>query len=156
MSHVPMVFQFPDARSAALAYDTLSEIGYHVHRAEQGGQAVVQVFVDHSELTSALEIAQAHGGDLRSAEDAEVDFAGDVAAVADYVDAADGQLYDMAYGMDMVRIPAHLVNEESYADLPGEPEGAVAVSGTGDAAASVSDFDPSGDDYDGFPGGVHL
>jgi hypothetical protein len=156
MSHVPIVFQFQDNRSAALAFDTLSEIGYHVHQAEQRGYKIIQVFVDHSELTSALEIAQAHGGELLSEEDAHVEFEGDVAAVADYVDAGDGQLYDAAYGMDMVPIPAHLVNEDLAADSLYPDDTFASAAGDGVSAQSSSDFDPSGDDYDGFPAGVHI
>lgn len=133
MSHVPMIFQFKDRHAASLAHDTLTEIGYHVHMADRGDQPVVQVFVDHSELTSALEIAQAHGGDLLPAEEQTY------ASAADVDTSGEGQLYNMAYGMDMVPIPAHLVNEDAGADAP-----------------LSSDFDPSGDDYDGFDAGVHM
>lgn len=144
MSHVPMIFQFQDRKSAALAYDTLKEIGYHVHRAEQADQAVVQVFVDHSELTSALEIAQAHGGDLIAAEagTGENQEFGSTSENDRQQVVTGGQLFNTAYGMDMVPIPAHLVNEDSIADEM--------------SSAEAPDFDPSGDDYDGFPAGVHL
>ncbi|SFK95959.1 hypothetical protein SAMN03159341_102391 [Paenibacillus sp. 1_12] len=121
MSYVPIVFRFPDDRSASLAYDTLVEIGYHVHQAEQEGQTIVQVFVDHSELTSALEIAQAHGGELMLADE-EITGEGDDGAGSDkfagieLTDTAESQLFNMAYGMNMVPIPAHLVNEDMFVD----------------------------------------
>lgn len=122
MSSVPIVFRFQDDGSAALAYDTLLEIGYHAHQDEQEGQWIVQVFVDHSELTSALEIAQAHGGELLLADEGITADEGDedddsgVYIGGDLTDAAGGQLFNTAYGLDMIPIPAHLVNEDEVVD----------------------------------------
>ncbi|MEK3721503.1 DNA/RNA helicase [Paenibacillus sp. FSL H8-0034] len=119
MSSVPIVFRFQDDGAAALAYDTLLEIGYHAHQDEQEGQWIVQVFVDHSELTSALEIAQAHGGELLLLDEGTTGDEDDDSGVftgGDLTDAAGGQLFNTAYGLDMISIPAHLVNEDEVAD----------------------------------------
>ncbi|WP_240414116.1 DNA/RNA helicase [Paenibacillus periandrae] len=119
MSSVPIVFRFQDDGAAALAYDTLLEIGYHAHQDVQEGQWIVQVFVDHSELTSALEIAQAHGGELLLSGEGTAGDEDDDSGVfigGNLTDAAGGQLFNTAYGLDMIPIPAHLVNEDEVAD----------------------------------------
>jgi hypothetical protein len=149
MSHVPMIFQFQDSRSAALAYSTLIEIGYHTHRTEEAGQAIVQVFVERSELTSALEITQAYGGELMAAEPGTTEH-----PAHDPGNDTSGNVYSAAYAMDMIPIPAHLVNEE----LEGQVDSGIGDEGAIESSESSSsaDFDPSGKDYDGFEAGVHL
>ncbi|RKN65147.1 hypothetical protein [Paenibacillus ginsengarvi] len=123
MSEAPIYFEFSDSSAAVMALDTLSELGYHAHATELDGKPGVQVYIDKNDLTSALEIAQASGGMLLSTERA----------------AADADSYKLAYELDSVPIPAHLVNEdwsESYF--------------SGDGAATSEAFDPSGDDYSHF------
>ncbi|WP_127585376.1 hypothetical protein [Paenibacillus koleovorans] len=163
MSHVPMVFAFPESRSATLAYEMLAELGYHVHQARQdGGQPCVQVFMESTELSSAMEVAQAYGGQL-------VEFTDDMLHAhthdhehthRDHTDAQSavtgGQLYESAYGMDMIPIPAHLVNESDPGDYDYEGRSSVTAASHVPPEAEQNDFDPSGHDYDGFDAGVHL
>ena len=142
MSQAPIYFAFADAGAASLALDTLNELGYHAHETEHEGKPAIQLYIDHNDLTSALEITQASGGVLleESAMGARADS------------------YTTAYGIDTVPIPAHMVNEdwsESYytSDASGLPGPAPAASAnTGEAES----FDPSGDDYDHFSAGVRL
>ncbi|MDF2815428.1 MAG: hypothetical protein K0Q81_1628 [Paenibacillus sp.] len=155
MSHVPMVFMFPDSKAASLAYDTLTELGYHAHHNEQKGQSVVQVFVDHSELTSALEITQACGGELTVEEqDMQVEHEHNTRMIED--ETAGRNVYNTAYGMDMIPIPAHLVNEDTSTDYSGSASEAVSFSNDGASSGTAKDFDPSGDDYNGFDAGIHM
>lgn len=126
-------FQFKDAAGLSHAFDTLQELGYDPVR-EQG--QLLHIHIERQDLTSALEIAEACGGQL-------VEEAG----------RSEMNVMDEAYGMHMIPIPAHLVNED-WAD---------------DAAYAV--VDPRGDDLshreeeaigwddelsNQFPGGVHL
>ncbi|WP_135552864.1 hypothetical protein [Paenibacillus cymbidii] len=107
-------FQFDDRRSALLAMDTLQELGYlavPLGSGDSGNASLLEVAVEKCDLTSALEIAHAHGGMLLEGE------AGDAGALT------------MAYGLDAVPIPAHLVE-------PAEEEGEAG--------------------YDHFPAGIHL
>lgn len=88
-------FQFEDQQSAGFAFDTLQELGYEptIHPGEQ--KPTLHIHVDRSDLTSALEIAQAHGGVLIEQSDIE-----------------DGEAFNQAYRLDEVNIPAHVVNED--------------------------------------------
>jgi hypothetical protein len=88
-------FQFEDPQSARLAFDTLQELGYQSGAAAREANKI-QIHVDHSDLTSALEIAQAHGGMLMDAQHQSLE----------------GEVYSMAYDMEQVNIPAHVVNED--------------------------------------------
>jgi hypothetical protein len=133
-------FQYPDDRSAEVAYDTLLELGYHAHRMERDGRPIVQLFVESGDLTSALEIAQASGGTMMDTSENA---------------ASEPDTYRLAYDLDSVRIPAHIVNEDLdgglYADgAAAEPAGSVDADGNPDL------FDPSGDDYDHFQAGIRL
>lgn len=96
MSDSPILFQFPDAKSAKIALDTLLELNYHAHLAEREKKPTIHIFVDQNDLTSALEIAQANGGCLTASalNDREEDY------------------YNTAYRIDNVPIPAHLINED--------------------------------------------
>lgn len=139
MDNAPIYFQFTDKRSALLALDTLQELGFRAdlmdHR-HPDHKPIVQVGVDKEDLTSALEIAQAHGGTLLKSEE----FGREPA------------VYTSAYGLETVPIPAHLVNEdlpESY--LNGSSP--VSEPATGEQS---SGFDPSEEDYDHFPAGIRL
>ncbi|MGN7456981.1 hypothetical protein ACTHPH_19400 [Paenibacillus pasadenensis] len=77
-----LLFRFHDAESASVAAATLLELGYDA--AAQGAQEV-GLSLRGSDLTSALEIAFAHGGELDVQE------------------------------QDVIPIPAHLVNEDLVA-----------------------------------------
>ncbi|QJC51012.1 hypothetical protein HGI30_05175 [Paenibacillus albicereus] len=77
-----LLFRFHDAESASVAAATLLELGYDA--AAQGAQEV-GLSLRGSDLTSALEIAFAHGGELDVPEE------------------------------DVIPIPAHIVNEDFVA-----------------------------------------
>ncbi|THF72666.1 DNA/RNA helicase [Cohnella fermenti] len=97
--HAALLFRFPQARAAEIAFDTLEELGYSP---QMNGEAVLHIHVEREDLTSALEVVQAHGGEL--IEQAESDIASAASAM---------------YGMDGIPIPAHTVNEDwpdSYMD----------------------------------------
>lgn len=140
MSSAPIYFQFTEKKAALLALDTLQELGFTADLLDlrhPDHKPVVQVGVEKGDLTSALEIAQAHGGILLKSEQF-----GEEPAV-----------YTSAYGLDEVPIPAHLVNEdlpESYMNGGAAPASEPAVGG------QRSGFDPSEDDYDHFPAGIQL
>jgi hypothetical protein len=106
----PIFFEFRGEREAHLAMDTLQELGYRPGFLNNAGKPTLHVHVDNQDLASALEIAQSFGGILTelSGEDEK-------------------RLYDAAYAMEGLSIPAHLVNEdwpEGYAEAKGyaEPE----------------------------------
>lgn len=87
-----LLFDFNDAQSASLACETLRELGYEtvLHDGSR-----MHVHMEGSDLTSALEIAQSHGGQL--VEQAQID---------------SEALTNSAYAMDVISIPAHIVNED--------------------------------------------
>ncbi len=132
MSQASIAFRFADKRSAELAFDTLNELGYEpvFHPGEP--QPTLHIHVVEEDLTSALEIAQAHGGTLL-----ETDAAGGTDA------------YTAAYALDTVPIPAHVVNEDWTDDYAEAEDGERA-----DRAAEP--FDPSAESYNHFPAGVRL
>lgn len=158
MSLAPIYFQFPDKKSALLALDTLQEIGFTAQMLEHrhpDHRPTLQVLVEGADLTSALEIAQAHGGRLCETEDT-----------------LEPEVYTSAYGLHGLPIPAHTVNEDlPEAYLAGEggadtddPRGRtleealedVAKNAAAQAADTSGPFDPSEDDYDHFSAGVHM
>lgn len=139
MSQAPIHFAFPDSASAAIALETLSELGYHAHKAEEAGHPGIRLYIDQNDLTSALEIAQAHGGTLL-----ETDEAG-----------ARSETYNAAYDVDAVPIPAHVVNEDWPESYFTSAE-AAAIGAADESGAAPGTFDPSGDDYDHFSAGVRL
>jgi len=79
-------FQFQDANSAFSAYEMLEELGYDL-RFRGTTHTDIEIVIERSDLTSALEIAQAHGGLL----DGEV--------------ASASHVYKQAYGLHEIRIP---------------------------------------------------
>ncbi|MFF2091655.1 hypothetical protein [Paenibacillus sp. NPDC058174] len=87
-----ILFDFADAASASVACDTLQELGYEpmLHEGNR-----VHIHVDGVDLTSALEIAQAHGG--RLVEQASI---------------RSEAITNTAYSLDAITIPAHVVNED--------------------------------------------
>lgn len=104
-----ILFRFSDVQSAGLAFDTLQELGYEpvLHTEETPCQ--VHIHVDHSNLASALEIAQAHGGTL-------VEESGITP-----VDSLQN-----AYQLDAIPIPAHIVNEDWSEDYAQSAHAALA------------------------------
>lgn len=101
MSQNPICFEFADSAAAALALETLTELGYHAHAVEAASRPGLALYMDQNDLTSALEIAQANGGRLADTETAKGAM----------------KRFESAYGLDEIFIPAHLVNEdwsESY------------------------------------------
>ena len=59
-----LIFTFQDEHQAASACDTLLELGYRANRIDHQGAAGVSIQISRDDLTSALEITQAHGGIL--------------------------------------------------------------------------------------------
>ncbi|WP_419874660.1 hypothetical protein [Candidatus Pristimantibacillus sp. PTI5] len=129
-----LLFDFNDAQSAALACETLRELGYEtvLHDGSR-----MHVHIEGSDLTSALEIAQAHGGQL--AQQAQID--------------ADA-MTDSAYSLDAIAIPAHLVNEDwIMSDEAAYPDG---LSNRDEDADFNEEFLPDPGTYDHFSGDVRI
>ncbi|WP_138755283.1 hypothetical protein [Paenibacillus sinopodophylli] len=127
-----LLFDFNDGQSAALACETLRELGYEtvLHDGSR-----MHVHTAGSDLTSALEIAQSHGGQL--VEQAQIN-----------ADALTGS----AYALDAIAIPAHLVNED-WAD----EEQVTDTQWNRDDDGDVSDeFLPDPGTYDHFSGDVRI
>ncbi len=132
-----LLFDFNDDDSAALACETLRELGYEtvLHEGSR-----MHVHLEGSDLTSALEIAQSHGGQL--VEQAQID-----------ADAVTGS----AYSLDAIAIPAHLVNEDwasasAYADTEFSEE----LHNRDDDADFNEEFLPDPGTYGHFSGDVRI
>jgi hypothetical protein len=136
---VPIFFEFDQTRDALLALDTLEELGYKPELLEEE-RATLHIHLDAQEITSAIEIAQSHGGRLVDRPQMQSEQA----------------TFAMAYDLEgSIRIPAHTVNEDwsdSYA--------ASTVNATADRDALPSEdeaaFDPSADDYNHFSAGIRI
>ena len=63
-------FCFENQEAASNAFETLDELGYRPERIGDG--RTVKVYVNRADLTSALEIAQAFGGELCGQDDRSV------------------------------------------------------------------------------------
>ncbi|MFD2673602.1 DNA/RNA helicase [Marinicrinis sediminis] len=91
-----LVFRFEDRRDAYFAFDTLLELGYQPVFHPDEAEPMLHIHIEKNDLTSALEIAQAHGGEL--------------------VDEPAGKQYatfQSAYEMgEEIAIPAHMVTED--------------------------------------------
>ena len=90
-------FRFDQQESAQLAYEMMQELSYQP--VMESSDHVFHIHLNRQDLTSALEIAAAYGGTL-------VEDSGE----------RETKLIDDAYGMDMIAIPAHLVNEDWATD----------------------------------------
>lgn len=137
MTSAPITFRFPDRRSALLALDTLEELGFHPDFPDQdhAEQPQLALIVEKGDLTSALEIAQAHGGELNDTGHYNTE----------------SEVFDSAYGLDGIPIPAHTVTEDlSEEYLQSRPDSRKEP----DAAAEY--FEPSTEDYDRFQAGIRL
>ncbi|MEB3102279.1 hypothetical protein [Ferviditalea candida] len=95
MDQSAILFQFDDSREAEMAFETLKDLGYEPVLQELADKPSLHIHVENNDLTSALEIAQAHGGTLLETSKMDV-----------------GAMLDTAYGMEGIRIPAHTVNED--------------------------------------------
>lgn len=126
-----ILFDFADPFSAALARDTLQELGYEplMHEGNR-----LHIHVDGSDLTSALEIAMSHGGQL--VEQAAIQ---------------NGSVTDSAYSLNAITIPAHIVNEDWV-----EAEEAAGLHNRDDDADTSNEFLPDPGDYGHFSGDVHI
>ena len=135
----PICFQFPDRQSARNALDTLRELGYRVDETETEDGAVVSVFIDRNDLTSALEIAQTTGGRLveRGPETGL-------------------ETFRTAYGTDAVPIPAHTVVDERPDHAETDDPRQEGQAGREDEKGADGVIDPSGDDYDRFSAGITM
>ncbi|WP_442048269.1 hypothetical protein [Paenibacillus sp. 2TAB19] len=132
-----ILFEFSDARSAALASDTLEELGYAPVLHDNNR---IHIHIEGSDLTSALEIAQANGGKL--VEQSHI---------------AEWAVTSSAYALDAVTIPAHVVNEDwvdSYA--AGGQEEADLLRNRDDDADYDDEFLPDAGTYDHFSGDVRI
>jgi hypothetical protein len=129
-----LCFHFTDASAAANAADTLRELGYE--SVVRHGQDV-HIQMRGSDLTSALEIAQSHGGQLA-------------------VPASDGDVTNMAYGMDGIRIPAHVVNEDLIAQEEQQIATDIGLHNRDEAAPGPDDFFPDAGTYNYLSGDVHT
>ncbi|MDP5275055.1 DNA/RNA helicase [Chengkuizengella axinellae] len=97
MDKKPIIFEFEDKRSAFLALDTLEELGYEVFYHDEFSKPTLHIHIEKNDLTSALEIIQAHGGTM--VEEAAAD---------------ESRYVNAAYGIekDQISIPAHTVVED--------------------------------------------
>ena len=125
-------FRFNDPHNAAMAYATLNELGY---QPVKSGNAV-HIHLDRGDLTSALEIAMAHGGQL----------AGEAAL-------EESAVIDTAYEMDAIPIPAHTVNEDwpdHYATATADEQpGHYAMEAAEELGSLSSGRGSAGEDEDG-------
>lgn len=130
-----ILFEFNDTGSAALASETLQQLGYEtvLHEDNQ-----LHIHMDGNDLTSALEIAQAHGGQL-----------------VEQTAITSSSLTDSAYALDAISIPAHIVNEDLIA-LEEQGEQLAGLRNVDDDADYSDEFLPDLGTYDHFSGDVHI
>ncbi len=133
-----ITFQFPDYKSAVSALDTLEELGCESNYHEMTAGHAVHIHLERNDLTSALEIAQSHGGSL-----------------VEHPVHSEQDVFQSAYSMDAIRIPAHTVNEdwpEAYTDPNNESiQSAAAVD---DDLFTVSEL--ADESYNHFSADVHA
>jgi hypothetical protein len=134
-SNSALLFDFNDDQSAALACETLRELGYEtvLHEGSR-----MHVHLAGSDLTSALEIAQSHGGQL--AEQSQID---------------GNAVTDSAYALDAIAIPAHMVNEDWVAN-EGHEELTDGLANRDDDADYEGEFLPDPGTYGYFSGDVRI
>lgn len=126
-----LLFQFADSGTASIACGTFQELGYDPV-IQQGSEVHIHMLGD--DLTSALEIAQAHGGQL---------------AVQSTI--PDIELTNEAYRMENITIPAHVVNEDWVAGEEGPDD----LRNRDDDAPQEFEFFPDDGSYGYFSGDVH-
>jgi hypothetical protein len=96
MRILPIYYQFSDEESANQALDTLEELGFDVHLYTGDNNPAIGIILHGEDLTSALEISQAHGGRLIEYDQ----------------ESSDEQWFASAYDLDHAVIPAHLTTED--------------------------------------------
>ncbi|MGZ9587190.1 DNA/RNA helicase [Paenibacillus marinisediminis] len=135
MREASIRFRFEDAGNAQLAYDMMRELNY-TPVMEMDGH-VFHIHLNRQDLTSALEIAAAYGGSL--VEEGDVN---------------ERMVYDEAYGLDLIPIPAHLVNE----DWAEDDQYARTTAALDDLSLRDEDAEGWNDEErtNHFPGGVHI
>lgn len=128
--HSAIMFDFSDNRSAELARDMLQELGYDpvMHNGSR-----MHIHVEGSDLTSALEIAQSHGGQL--VEQAAIE---------------EETITNTAYALNGITIPAHVVNEDWIHEEEGE------LRNRDSAVIDEDGWLPDRGDYNHFSGDVHT
>ncbi|GKS11111.1 hypothetical protein YDYSY3_21110 [Paenibacillus chitinolyticus] len=154
MSDTPIFFEFTQERDMRLAYDTLFELGYRPGVSASEGKPTLHIHVEGQDLASAMQIAQAHAGELIDAPPAAA------------VGCSEPEAYAAAYDLDTIRIPAHLIQDpeedasEGTLAAAGGGAGYDTYSGAAGADGSYEEpqrqFDPSEDDLDRFSAGIHL
>jgi hypothetical protein len=123
MAHTAILFRFPQEKAARQAFDTLQELGYDPQLHEGG---LLHIHVENEDLTSALEIVQAHGGEwVEQAPAPSVTFV------------------SSACEPDAIPIPAHLVHED-WED--GSAYGMEAGQELGDRNAAAANANWTNDD----------
>ncbi|MFD0589868.1 hypothetical protein ACFQZE_17955 [Paenibacillus sp. GCM10027627] len=132
--HSAIMFEFLDNRSTDLARDMLQELGYDpvMHN-----DNLLHIHVDRNDLTSALEIAQSHGG--RLIEQSQI---------------AEEAITNSAYALQAITIPAHVVNED-WIDKEERQEQQVLNNDTVEAAEGER-WIPGQEEYNHFSGDVHI
>ncbi|MEK8131152.1 hypothetical protein WMW72_24920 [Paenibacillus filicis] len=141
MNGTALFFQFATNHEAYMALDTLEELGYRASLHTETDRTVLHIDVGRQDLTSALEIGQAHGGRLMETDEAP----------------SETVTFAMAYDPEgMISIPAHLINEEEEGIQTDTSASAYANRSSGSYNDNDPEFDPSGSDYDGFDAGIHL
>ncbi|MFD1956426.1 hypothetical protein ACFSL6_20140 [Paenibacillus thailandensis] len=128
-----LLFNFADSKSAAIACDTLQELGYDpvLHEGNR-----VHIHLNGDDLTSALEIAQANGGVL-----------------AEQSNLSESLVVNTAYALDGLSIPAHIVNEDWLAEEENEAAG---LRNRDEDADTDGEFLPDAGDYGYFSGDVKI
>ncbi|MCQ6559535.1 hypothetical protein [Paenibacillus mendelii] len=131
-----LLFQFAETSSASLAADTLRELGYEpsFHSGYE-----LHIHLDGSDLTTALEIAQSHGGVLASQSSIE-----------------EGTLSNTTYSLDAIPIPAHVVNEDLIAQEAEADADAPYLHNHDDDASESEWFQPDEGAYNHFSGDVRA
>jgi hypothetical protein len=103
MESVLIYFQFIHQKAALQAFDTLQELNYDVkwlNHEHKEHLPTLSLNLNHCDLTSALEITQAHGGVLVEGKQASQEL----------------DVITSAYNLDEIAIPAHVVNDEEFMD----------------------------------------
>ena len=129
--HSAIMFDFSDNKSADLARSMLQELGYDpvMHSGTR-----IHIHVDGGDLTSALEIAQSHGGQL--VEQSTI---------------RNEAITNTAYALDGITIPAHVVNED-WVDTEMQELHKPDTT----ALYEEDEFRPDPEQYNHFSGDVHT
>ncbi|PZE19756.1 hypothetical protein [Paenibacillus xerothermodurans] len=142
MAETAIYFEFDSERSALLARDTLEELGYKTGYHSELPRPTLHIQLDENDLTSALEITQAHGGRLLEHKQG----------------LSDAEAYAMAYNEeDYVPIPAHIVNEDWMEDHDERARITASEMPDGGIPAERGDaLDPSPREFDYIEAGIRL